>query len=78
MYDIDTLAATKNLLASSEVSLRDVVELRKSTRFVLFLHPYTNCTSSWCWMKMAVPFTRKKLNCVFLDLPGFNKSTVAQ
>lgn len=45
---------------------------------MLFLHPYREATSAWAWMKMALPFTRKGLNCVFVDLPGFNKSTVAQ
>ncbi len=69
---------SKSKFMEAEMPLHKLLQARKSVKFVLFLHPYGDkLTSAWCFMPFAYGFIRQHFNCIFLDLPGFNKSTVA-
>ena len=46
--------------------------------FILFLHDFQKLTTSWCWMKLALFLYQKGMDCIFMDLPGFGKSSVGE
>ncbi|CAD7941939.1 unnamed protein product [Amoebophrya sp. A120] len=78
VYDPATMATAK-MYESGDVPMSQVAKARKSTKFVMFLPGWRtdeNLTTSWCWMKFAPHLVKNNFNCIFLDLPGFSKSTV--
>jgi pimeloyl-ACP methyl ester carboxylesterase len=46
--------------------------------FVLFLHDFQKLTTSWCWMKLGLFLYQKGMDLIFMDLPGFGKSSVGE
>ena len=46
--------------------------------FVLFLHDFQQLCTCWCWMKFALFLYQKGMDLIFLDFPGFGKSSVGE
>lgn len=44
--------------------------------WVVFLHSYEKFTTSWTWVKFAIPMYKRGFNVLLVDLPGFGKSGI--
>ena len=44
--------------------------------WVVLLHGYEKYTTSWTWVKFAIPLYKRGFNVMLVDLPGFGKSGI--
>ncbi|CAD7963910.1 unnamed protein product [Amoebophrya sp. A25] len=78
IYDPVTMSTCRQI-ESGQIPMNQVAKLRRGVRFVMFLPGWRtdeNLNTSWCFMKFAHHMAHSGFNCIFVDLPGYNKSTV--
>ena len=45
--------------------------------WVVLIHGYEKYSTSWTWVKFAIPFYKRGFNVMLVDLTGFGKSSIA-
>jgi hypothetical protein len=49
----------------------------KGPEWVVLIHDYKKYTTSWTWVRFAIPLYKRGFNVMLVDLPGFGKSGIS-
>lgn len=79
---LQTQVAEFSLVSNCRVYTRTLEHKRsagqgpKGPDWVVFIHDYKKFTTSWTWIRFAIPLYKRGFNVMLIDLPGFGKSGI--